>query len=166
MNANLALLQAALGRHREGDFRGAEELYRTVLRRSPDDADALHLLGLIAHRRGRHQEALQRIGEAVALRPEVALYRANLARAQAAAGLLEEALRSVRSAIALEAGNAEFHYDLGVVLVRLERFAEAAPCLRNAIALDPTHARAHNNLASALETLGHPEEAEFHFHEA
>ncbi|MGH7079509.1 MAG: tetratricopeptide repeat protein [Acetobacteraceae bacterium] len=166
MNANLALLQTALCRHREGDFRGAEELYRTVLHRSPDDADALHLLGLIAHRRGRHQEALQGIGEAVALRPEVALYRANLARAEAAAGLLEEAERSVRTAIALEAGNAEFHYDLGVVLVRLGRFAEADPCLRNAIALDPTHARAHNNLASVAETLGHPEEAEFHFHEA
>lgn len=166
MNANLALLETALCRHREGDFSGAEELYRTVLRRSPDDADALHLLGLIAHCRGRHQEALQAIGEAVALRPEVALYRANLARAEAAAGLLEEAERSVRAAIALAARNAELHYDLGVILVRLGRYAEAGPCLRETIALDPTHARAHNNLASVIEALGDLEGAEFRFHEA
>ncbi|MGH7102672.1 MAG: tetratricopeptide repeat protein [Acetobacteraceae bacterium] len=160
------MLQTALCRHREGDFSGAEELYRTVLRRSPDNADALHLLGLIAHRRGRHQEALRAIGEAVALRPKVALYRANLARAEAAAGSLEKAERSVRAAIALAAGNAELHYDLGVVLMRLGRYAEAESCLRDTIALDPTHARAHNNLASVVEILGDLEGAELHFHEA
>ena len=160
------LLVEALRRHRAGDFPGAEELYRSVLAGSPEDADALHLMGLLAYQCGRNAEALAAIGQAVALRPAAALYRSNLARVLAAAGRLEEARLALHAAIALEPENPDFHYDLGVLSARLGRAREAVPSLVKTIQFSETHARAHNNLGSALESLGHQDEAEFHFREA
>src|SRR5438876_12128613 len=47
----------------------AQELCETVLRAEPADADASHLLGLIALSAGRLEEAAQRIGDAIKHRP-------------------------------------------------------------------------------------------------
>ncbi len=166
MAAHSPLLREALRRHQAGDFQGADALYRSVVGRSPEDADAWHLLGLSLYQRGCDPDALTAIERAVALGPTVALYRGNLARVLAAAGRLEEARLTLLAAIALEPGNPDFHYDLGVLLGRLGRPGEAVASFREAIALSPTHARAHNNLGSALGGLGDPEQAEFHFREA
>ena len=48
--------------HQEGKSAEAEEVYRPILQREPDHAGALHLLGVVRHQRGRHEEALGLIG--------------------------------------------------------------------------------------------------------
>jgi Flp pilus assembly protein TadD len=153
-------LEQAVARLRTGDLAGAEARLKAVLDAVPGDADARHLLGLVAFRRGRYEEACEAIGAAVALRPDVALYRGNLGRARAAAGRLEEAEEALGAAIACEPGHADFHYDLGLVRARRGRTEEAVACYRAAIAREPAHAEAHNNLGSALASLGRRDEAE------
>jgi Flp pilus assembly protein TadD len=42
------LLEKAKTQHREGRLQDAERLYREALNQSPEDPDALHLLGVVA----------------------------------------------------------------------------------------------------------------------
>ena len=60
-----ALLNAGLKHQQAGHFAEAEACYRRVLAAQPDHADALHLLGGIAHQAGRHELAAEFIGEAI-----------------------------------------------------------------------------------------------------
>ena len=155
-----AQLEDAARRLRAGDAEGAEARLKTILRTAPEDPDALHLLGLAAHRAGRHAEACAAIEAAVARRPDAALYRANLGRALAAAGRLPEAAAALGTALTARPADADLHYDLGLVLARAGRSAEAAARYRAAIALAPARADSHNNLGAALAALGESDEAE------
>ena len=63
-------LEQASTLHRVGRLKEAEELYRQILDIKPDHADSLHLLGVIAHQRGRSEKAVDLIGDTgVTLRP-------------------------------------------------------------------------------------------------
>src|SRR6185436_8688559 len=71
-------LDLALQHHQAGRLQEAEALYRNILRAKPDHADALHLLGVIAHQTGRHEMAVDCIARAIELNPAVAEYHGNL----------------------------------------------------------------------------------------
>ena len=47
------LFNTALTRHRSGDLRAAEGLYRQIITAAPEHAPALHNLGLLAQSDGR-----------------------------------------------------------------------------------------------------------------
>ncbi len=49
---NVDAIKRALIHHQKGEFLQAEVVYREVLRMEPKNTDALHLLGMIAHRGG------------------------------------------------------------------------------------------------------------------
>src|SRR6516162_4354363 len=86
--------QTAYAHDRAGQRDRAEALYRKVLQKAPDHADALHLLGLIAHERGRHQRAIRLIEQALAILPDFAAAHVNLGNALRAAGRRKEAAES------------------------------------------------------------------------
>ena len=50
-------MNQALSHHQAGRLQKAEALYRMVLGRVPGHADALHLVGLLAHQQGRYETA-------------------------------------------------------------------------------------------------------------
>ena len=54
-------IDQALAHHQAGRLLQAEAIYRRILKAQPDDADALHLLGVVAHQRGEHEEAAAKI---------------------------------------------------------------------------------------------------------
>src|SRR5262249_43191959 len=100
-------LDTALALHQRGALDDAARAYQGVLAEDPDQADALHLLGLIAHQRGDSPRAVELIGRAVALRPGVAAYHANLAEAYRALGQLDRAAGCCRTALRLNPNQAE-----------------------------------------------------------
>jgi tetratricopeptide (TPR) repeat protein len=59
------MLAEAARRQRAGDLSGAEGLYQEALRAAPDQFDALHLLGAIAHQRGDAPRAIELISRAI-----------------------------------------------------------------------------------------------------
>src|SRR5688572_9441935 len=87
--AALALLNA-------GRFAEAETAWRAILARRPDDAQALHLLGLILARTGRAAEGLQLLERSLERAPRNAAFLNNRAQVLAEAGRLEDALRDLR----------------------------------------------------------------------
>ena len=75
------MLRSALQAHQAGRLDQADAVYREVLARHPDQPDALHLRGLVAHQRGDGSTAVALIGDAIRVSPNVARYHNNLGRA-------------------------------------------------------------------------------------
>jgi predicted O-linked N-acetylglucosamine transferase (SPINDLY family) len=149
----------ALGHHHAGRLAEAETVYRRVLERVPEHADALNLLGTLACQAGHHRAAIELIGRAVAANPNIARYHANLAVALSEAGRRDEALEACRRALALHPEYAEAHYNLGSLLWKAGQFDDAADALEQAIALRPGLAEAHCNLGNVYKDQGRLDEA-------
>jgi tetratricopeptide (TPR) repeat protein len=159
-------LAVALGQHQRGFLYQAAQLYRRVLVARPDDADALHLLGVVAHQQGDNVRAAEWIGRAITRRPTVAAYHANLGEVYRTLGQLEWAVASCRTALHLQPTYAEAANNLGTVLLEQGRWADAAEQFRAALRLRPDFALAANNLGNALRLLGDPDGALDSFREA
>ena len=143
-------LHKAFEHHQAGQLVRAETLYRKVLKKAPDDVNALHLLGVIAHATGRHEYAVQLISRAVAANPSNADAHLNLGRALRESGRLDEAAASCRRAIALNPSFAVAHYNLSTVHNLQEAFEAALESADRAIELMPEFPEAHLNRGIAL----------------
>ena len=137
----------------------AEAQCRRVLAVRPDEPDAIHLLGLIAHQSGKLGEAIGHLRRATALAPDVALFHANLGEMYRLAGRTDEAVAEGRRALEIKPDYPEALSNLGVALYEQQDYAEAAACHRRAIALNPGFALAHSNLGNALHALNRYDEA-------
>jgi predicted O-linked N-acetylglucosamine transferase (SPINDLY family) len=149
----------AVQHHQGGRLAEAEGIYRQILAVDPRNADALHLLGVLAHQMGKEEAAMGLIREAIALAPDVADYHFNLGEAHRLAGRLDEAVVAYHQAIALEPTYSEAHSNLGNAFTGLGRLDEAIAAYRQAIALRPAYPEAHNNLGVALNGKGQLDEA-------
>ncbi len=159
-------LQAAFNLHREGRLAAAAPIYQAVLDQKPDDLDALHLLGVLCHQQGDHARAVELIGRAVALAPNVAAFHANLAEAYRGLGQWERAAGCCRTALRLAPDYPEALNNLGLALQGMGRHVEAAEPFQRALQLRPNFARVHNNLGLTLRELGRLDEALAHFRQS
>lgn len=154
----LSLFQQAFEHHRHGRLHEAGRLYLQVLQATPQHADALHLLGVIALQTGDVAAAAQQIGAAVALAP-TAHRCSDLGNAQLALGRRDEAIASYRQALALQEDLAEAHCNLSNALLDAGELDAALASGARAVALKPALADAHGNLGNALLRQGRPEQA-------
>ncbi len=67
------------GHHQAGQLAEADRLYRQVLAVDPDHVDTLHHLGVLARQAGRNDLAINLLGKAVALDPDLGPALNNLA---------------------------------------------------------------------------------------
>ena len=160
------LLATAIELHQAGQMAPAANLYLQILAREKDNVDALHLLGVLRHQQGDHAKAVELIGLAVALRPNMAAFHANLAEAYRALGQFERTIGCCRTALRLAPDYPEALGNLGLALQGLGRHAEAAEQFRRALELRPDFAAAHSNLGITLRELGQLDEALVHFRRA
>ncbi|HTU25186.1 MAG TPA: tetratricopeptide repeat protein [Pirellulales bacterium] len=159
-------LTTAIEMHRTGQLGPASQLYQKVLAREQENAEALHLLGVLRHQQGDHARAVELIGRALALRPNAFGFHANLAEAYRAQGKFERAIGCCRAALALAPDYPEALCNLGAALQGLNRHDEAVEPFRHALAISPDFVMAHNNLGIALRELGQSDEALVHFQRA
>ncbi len=160
------VLRTAIELHGSGRLDEAASLYRRVLTSEPDNAEALHWLGVLYHQAGDPAGAVELIGRAAILRPDAYLYHGNLAEAYRAAGDHERAAESCRAALRIWPDYPEALCSLGTALSATKRHAEAVESLRRAVELRPGLVVAHNNLGIALRELGQSKEALQHFRRA
>jgi protein O-GlcNAc transferase len=148
------LFSQALDAHRAGDLVRARRLYQALLRGQPDHIEALHLLCLLEHQRGRHLAALALVDRVLALRPGFpeALY--NRGTILLALGRCTEALAGFDAALAIRADYPQAHHNRGLALAALNRFQEAAASHERALGVAPDFAEAHLGHGNALFALG------------
>jgi len=159
-------IKDAIQLHLSGRLDEAEALYRRILVEQAGNADALHLLGVIAYQRQRYGEAEELIGRAIAFGKRAPDYRNNLGNVYYAQGKFAEAEECYRKALKLNPQFADAHNNLGNVYKEHGKLREAVDSYQKAVKLNPARHENHNNLGIALEALGKSEEAIAAYREA
>ena len=144
-------LEDAIALHQQGLLGQAEVIYRQLLEIEPRNADALHLLGVIACQTGSHQSSVDMIDQAIAINPNVESYHSNRGIALLALKQLDVAVASFDKAIALKPDYAEAYYNRGVALKELKQFDAAITSYDKAIALKPDYAEAYASRGNSLK---------------
>ncbi len=152
-------LAEAVRLHQEGALARAARLYQDVLKRTPGNADALHLLGLVRHQEGRHADALRLIDQAIAHNSRAAAYHNSAGVVLLALERPADAEEAFEAALVRNPHYAEAHNNLGNARQEQGRARDALACYNQAITLRPTDAAAHTNLGRALLALRRPAEA-------
>lgn len=153
------LLQQAVGAFRGARLAEAEPLLRAVLQLEAGNFDALHLLGLIAAERGRHEEAVGLIGRALAVSPQEPHALLNQASSLRRLRRHAEALARLDEALRLAPGLMEAHHNRGNVLRELGRHEEALAAFDLALQLAPGDADCLEARGTVLFAQGRFDEA-------
>lgn len=147
-------LRLAVEHHRGGRLQEAQNIYREILTVERENADALHLLGVVAHQTGRHRAAVDLIKRAIEQNPARSDFHSNLGAALLALGKLEDAISAFRRALGINPQHARAHNNLGLSLKDSGALDEAVASFHRALAIDPNFVEAHNNLAIVLQKQG------------
>lgn len=145
-----AAIEPALQSFEQGRTDVAEQVCRHILAGEPRNAPALHLLGLIAERRGDPAQAAVLIGSAIAADPAVGLYHFNLGNVLRALGRPAEARARYAQAVALGPDRCDAWVNLAQLHVDRGAPEEAIPAFRQALRLQSTNGAARLGLAAAL----------------
>jgi len=152
-------LAAALALHQAGSWREAEQCYRAILRHRPRDAEALHLLGLLAHQSGQDETAAAMIGQAIGIAPRMATYHANLGVVLLRMRRAAEAVTALRAALRLRPADFGSQANLGVALSALGDHDGAIKAAGAALRLRPGDPATLCNRGHSLAALGQCEQA-------
>ena len=159
-------LQEALRLHQAGRLEEAAALYQRILIEDPRQADALHLLGLIALQAGDKAEALAQIEAAIAINDGVAAYHHDRGVVLLRLGRPGDAEASLRRALQLKPVYPDASNALGNALQGLGRVAEAMTAYQTALATQANFPEAHNNLGNALRRSNQLDAAIAHYRQA
>ena len=125
----------------------------------PQHPEVLRMQAGIHSLRGRPQQAISTMQQALAQRPQDALYHNTLGTLLGSAGEFDAAIAALRRCCELQPDLAIAWYNLGVMLTRCVRNDEAVVALQRAVALAPDHVDARALLADMLRTRGQNAEA-------
>ena len=129
----------ALELHRQGRLDEAEQIYSAILTATPEQRDALHLLGVVRHQQGRNVEALQLVGAALKAAPNSADILNNHGRVLGALGRHEEALARFEEVLAIHGDHVHALSNRADTLAQLGRYQEALAVCERVLALKPDH---------------------------
>jgi tetratricopeptide (TPR) repeat protein len=153
-------LTTAQAHWRAGNAGEAIAIYQRVLDCAPDNATALHQLGVIAQQRGQSDAAEELLRRAAEAAPGSDLVWNNLGVVLEARGKFADAAASYERALALNPNRARVHFNRANALRALGRWTEAEAAFRRALELDPRDVDALHNLAALHKERGDREQAE------
>jgi len=152
-------LERAQALYRAGRTLEAKALFEDLLRRHPGNADAMHLLGLIAHRENDPVRAVAWLEKAVAANADVASFHGDLGEVYRTLGRQKDAVVCCRRALDLNPDYPQALNSLGIALYQSGQTETAEASLREALRLDPQFVGAHLNLGRLLEAQGRLDDA-------
>lgn len=159
-------LDAALEHHRASRISEAIALYNQALERAPDDADALHLLGVATEQAGDAPGGEELIRRALAINPDAPQFHHNLGKVLSAQGRWEEAAASDRRAVELSPAFSEAWCALGIALQAIEDRNGAEAAYRQCLAFTPNDVRAISGLGAICLLQDRLAEAAAYFNRA
>jgi tetratricopeptide (TPR) repeat protein len=153
------LLEQAADYHRAGRLADAERAYRQLLNTDPNNADALHLLGVLNGQLGRSDAAAQFMRRAIAINSTVAVYHGNLGLTLDRLGRLDEAIESFEQALALGSTEPNILNNYADALRKKGSLELSIAIFRSLLAKHPSFPEALNNLGIALTATNKIDEA-------
>lgn len=144
----------ALALHQQNDLAGAQEAYIEILSSFPEDAEALHHIGILNLQLGDPQLALAFLDQAhlrAPASPQILIHRGL---AWNALGRPEQAFESFDLAASAAPADADVLYIRADSLLDLGRLQEAIEAFTSVLSLEPSHLAALQNRGVAAQHLG------------
>lgn len=148
-----ALIGRAVNHQQRGEYAAAERLYAEVLATHPDQADAQHFMGLLAHQTGRDELAERHMLRALEISPQRADFHFNYASMLLGTGRPQLAVQSFQRAVDLAPDMVDAWWGLGQTLFKLDRHLHAAVCLQRVVELAPDRPEAWLALGQCLQAV-------------
>jgi predicted O-linked N-acetylglucosamine transferase (SPINDLY family) len=155
----LEQLQLGMSRHRVGEMGLAQSHYQRAAKLDPANADAWHLLGVVALQTGHASLAAKHLRTCIAARPDFAEAHNNLGVALRNAGHIDEAIRAFRMALQKRSSYVDAAFNLGIAYEAADNAVEADKAYRQALAWRGNHIDAAVNLGNLLRRHGRYAEA-------
>lgn len=140
------LIQKAENLLNKNNFQGAIILCEEILCYSPNQVDALHIIGLCNARLGNMDDALNFFKLALIEEPENSVLENNLANVYKNFGDIESALHHYQRALEIKADYAQAHNNIATVYVAMGDDSKALHHYHKAITVAPDFTAAHFNL--------------------
>lgn len=160
------LLATANRHHQSGRLAEAEALYQEILKKHPEQPDALQFMGLIAYQKNDPQSAIEHFIKAISINPFSADYYINLGAIYKQLGRLRDALECYQTALQLQPDSAEANNNLGNVYKEQGRFELAKEAYEKAVSLKPGFINALNNIGLICQQENNLDEAEAYYRKA
>jgi len=141
-----------------GRLNDAINIYKKILRKTPNNFNALFMLGTIYAKQNNFTEAIRYLEKAVEINPEFPDLQNNLGNVYKAVGDIERAKLCYMHCLRLDPNHASAHHGLGTIYSDdTKEQQKALEYFRRALSLDPSIAEAHFGYGAILITLGNPE---------
>lgn len=147
-------LEMGLQHHHAKRYHEAELVYRQILQQYPNNSDALHLLGLIAHIHNRNDVALDLVGRACQLAPMVAPFWNTLGEVNRVMGRLDNAYHCYQKALRYHPDMPEALNNLGILYAYRCEMDKSVASFERAIELRSDYPEAHDGLGLTLLLMG------------
>lgn len=148
------LFSQGIALHKQGKLSEAHSMYQQVLKLIPQQADALHMLGVVELQSKNYVQAVQLISRAKSIKPDNDLIHFNLGNALRAMGRLPEASQAFSTALRLRPDHLEALKNLGNTYKEQNQMDQAIACYDRLLAMSPDHPHTCYNKAIALLTQG------------
>jgi FkbM family methyltransferase len=158
MNINEAI-QSAIEHYHSGNLEQSEKICRELLEVQPNNAQVLHLLGVINYVLKNYDSAIHYFNESLSFNPSDAEAYYNCGNVFKDIELFDEAVTWYRKALQFDPRNPDIYLNLGYVLMKKGELDEAVQWYRKALRLEPDNAMAHFNLGNTLFDKGLFDEA-------
>lgn len=146
----------------KGQFVKAEQTYRVMLQRNPQNSVALHRMGIVNSKMGRHETATKYLMEAVKVQPENPKYLTDLGYALYLQNDLPAAEIALEESIKRDPSTKRSFNNLSLVLGHQGRMDEAYQVARSVMSAEEAHA----NLGYICLQKGKLDDAAQHYHRA
>jgi len=147
-------LTEAVAAQQQRQLDEAARLYEAVLARTPRNADALHLLGVVRAETGNSEQAAALLAAALDVNPREPTIHFNFANLLQTIGRLREAVAHYDLALGLAPEAAEAWYNRGNCLGRMGFGDDSLASFEAALRVRPAYPAAMLNKGVALQKLG------------
>jgi tetratricopeptide (TPR) repeat protein len=138
----------------QGQLQQALDHYTVSLKMKPDNADALHGLGLTLSAMKRFDEAIDCFNKLLKLQPDNVIAHGLLGLALAQQGKNDEAITEFRIVLSRRPDDVEMSCNLGILLEQQGKTNEAINQYRKALEVNPSYDKARQLLDAALAKQG------------
>jgi tetratricopeptide (TPR) repeat protein len=152
-------IKKAMQLHRCGDLRRAAEEYTTIVAKNPSNADANHLLGVLAGQQGDQERAIELIHRAIRLAPDMAMYHVSLGDLYQSIDDFRKSTASYRRALQIDPNLVEALCNLGNAYREKDRHREAIACYRKGLSINSSIPELYNNIGQSYLALKNYQQA-------
>ncbi len=143
----------------KGDLQQAESVCREILTTQPENAGAIHLLGIIHYELGEYDLAMSFLKEALQLNSSNAGLYYDIGNILLDQGKFDDASTYYQKAIECNPNHADAYNNLGNALHEMGELDEAISCYQKALQISPELPYLNNNLGLVLQDKGRLDEA-------